>query len=59
MFSAVSVIRPFAHSHQKFTHWIRTLSVKDDHHKFRLEYRYGLPLVMRASKTGGVEMKLK
>ncbi|KAH9987709.1 ceramidase [Russula vinacea] len=27
-----------------------TLSVKDDHHKYRFDYCYGLPLVMRTSK---------
>ncbi|KAF8492743.1 ceramidase [Russula emetica] len=36
-----------------------TLSVKDDHHKYRLEYYYGLPLVMRTSKPGGIKMKVK
>ena len=29
---------------------IRTLSVKDDHHKYRLVYWHGLPLVLRAGK---------
>jgi len=35
-----------------------TLCVKDDHHKFRLEYYYGLPLV-RTSKPGGIKVKVK
>ena len=40
---------------------IRTLSVKDDHHKYRLSYWYGLPLVMRtsASKPDRVSAKVK
>ncbi|KAI0281231.1 ceramidase [Russula aff. rugulosa BPL654] len=36
-----------------------TLSVKDDHHKFRLEYYCGLPLVKRTSKPGGIKVKVK
>jgi len=34
-----------------------TLSVKDDHHKFRLDYWYGLPLVIRTSKPDRVKVK--
>ncbi|KAF8481693.1 ceramidase [Russula ochroleuca] len=37
-----------------------TLSVKGDHHKYRIDYYYGLPLVMRTtSKPGAVKVKVK
>ena len=47
------------HSRQRLTFSTRTLSVKDDHHKFRLQYYYGLPLVMRTSKLGSIKAKMK
>jgi len=50
---------PRTFSHQNFTFCTRTLSVKDDHHKFRLEYYCGLPLVMRTSKPAGIKVKVK
>ncbi|KAI9449843.1 ceramidase [Russula earlei] len=36
-----------------------TLSVKDDHHKYRLSYWCGLPLVIRTSKPVTAKVKVK
>jgi len=36
-----------------------SLSVKDDHHKFRLSYSYGLPLVIRTAKPNRVKTRVK